>query len=325
MSNRSLSTDKKFVYFFKCIFSFLKKQTVFIGFILLVFNLNSCNRKPKDSGPEYGTVPLTRNLTHYTFAVHPLHNPEMLFKTYVPVIDYINEGLEGASLTLEASRDYNAFEDKYKKRTPDFILPNPWQTIQAMKYGYHVIAMAGEASDFKGIFIIPVQSDIKTPKDLKGKAVSYPASTALAACIMPQYFLFKHGVNVNQDIDNKYVGSQESSIMNVFLGKTAAGVTWPPPWRAFERKHPEEASKLKVIWETEPLINNSIMVRNDIPVEIELRVLSILSGIHKTDKGRTLLQNIETSGFYPANDSTYGIVEKYISRFEKEVRKIDRK
>lgn len=51
-----------------------------------------------------------------------------------------------------------------------------------------MIAMAGDPKDFKGIFLVRIDSGIKVPADLKGKAVSYPSPTALAACIMPQYF-----------------------------------------------------------------------------------------------------------------------------------------
>ena len=37
---------------------------------------------------------------------------------------------------------------------------------------------------------------IKLPADLKGEVVSHPSSTALAACIMPQYFLHTHGTGL---------------------------------------------------------------------------------------------------------------------------------
>jgi len=65
---------------------------------------------------------------------------------------------------------------------------------------------------------------------------------------MPQRYLFNNGIDINKDIENRYVGSQESSIMNALLGESAAGATWPPPWRLFQKDHPEEAAKLEVIW-----------------------------------------------------------------------------
>jgi len=220
-------------------------RTSFILALALIFS--GCKPKPQTSGPKYGESPVSRTTPDYHFAIHPLYNPAKLMESYEPLMDYLNGKLKGALFILEASRDYSNFEEKYKENKPEFLLPNPWQTLQAIKAGYTVIAMAGAPTDFKGIFIVRKDGGIREPSDLKGKAVSYPSPTALAACIMPQYFLHSYGINVNHDIDNRYVGSQESSIMNVFLKITAAGASWPPPWRAFQKDHPGEAVKLKVI------------------------------------------------------------------------------
>ncbi len=192
-----------------------------------------------------------------------------------------------------------------------------------MRAGYRVIAMAGEPADFKGIFIVRRDSDLKEPADLKGRAVSYPSPTALAACIMPQYFLHTHGVNINTEIENRYVGSQESAIMNVYLKATAAGATWPPPWRAFQKDHPQAAAELKVLWETEPLINNSVMVRNDLPAAIGEQVQQALAGVQATAQGRAILAGMETARFIPATDQEYDRVRVYVLRFEREVRPVE--
>ena len=142
---------------------------------------------------------------------------------------------------------------------------------------------------------------------------------------MPQYFLHKQGININQDIQNSYVGSQESSIMNVYMGQAAAGATWPPPWRLFQRQHPTEAAQLKVIWETPSLLNNSVMVRNDIPLPIRQQLTQTLLDLPKTPEGQAILAKMETSRFHAANDTSYDVVKEYVARFEKEVRPIERK
>jgi phosphonate transport system substrate-binding protein len=296
-----------------------------IYFLLIMLVIISCKHKQENSGPRYGTLPGNQDLSVYSFAVHPLHNPQKLMQTYQPLIDYLNSRIKGVRFKLEASRDYASFEKKYLDRKPEFLLPNPWQTLQAMKTGYHVVAMAGEASDFKGIFLVRKKSGIRYPQNLKGKAVSYPATTALAACIMPQYFLKYSGINVLTDIENRYVGSQESSIMNVYLGKTSAGATWPPPWRAFQKDHPKEAAELMVVWETEPLVNNSVMVRNDVPEEIQKQVQQQLIILLETKQGKAILGAMETARFLPASDKDYEIVRNYVDRFEREVRKIETK
>ncbi|HLP06639.1 MAG TPA: phosphate/phosphite/phosphonate ABC transporter substrate-binding protein [Opitutaceae bacterium] len=288
--------------------------------------LGGCARESEPSGPKYGTGPANRAVAReYSFAIHPLHNPAKLDRTYRPLLDYLGTRLEGATLTLEASRDYAAFEEKYRERKPAFVLPNPWQTLQAMAAGYHVIAMAGEPADFRGIFVVRRDGGLRVPTDLKGKAVSYPSPTALAACIMPQRFLHERGIDVRTDIENRYVGSQESSIMNVYLGLTAAGATWPPPWRAFQKEHPAEAAELTVLWETEPLINNSVMARDDVPPELVERVRSLLVGLPDSAEGAALLATMETSRFLPANDADYEVVRRYIADFEREIRPVEKR
>jgi len=288
----------------------------------LLSTLPGCRPEPEAKGPQFGTKPPSAGLPVYYLTVHPLHNPAKLIQVYQPLIDYLNVRLHGARLTLETSRDYANFENKYQARKPEFLLPNPWQTLQAEKVGYRVIAMAGEPLDFKGIFVVRRDSTLKNPIDLKGKTVSYPSPTALAACIMPQYFLHSHGINVNKDILNRYVGSQESSIMNAYLGKSAAGVTWPPPWRAFQKEHPKETAELKIIWETEPLVNNSVMVRDDVPAQVAEQVRELLIGVDGTTEGRAILTGMETARFLPASNKEYDVVRRYISRFETDVRPV---
>lgn len=289
---------------------------------LLFGALLGCGREDDVQGPRVGTRPASAGVPVYRFAVHPLHNPGKLTQAYQPLVDYVNSRLQGSRLDLEASRDYARFEEKVSTRKSEFLLPNPWQTLQAMKVGYRVIAMAGEPQDFRGIVVVRRDSDVTRPAHLKGKAVSYPSRTALAACIMPQYFLHGRGIDVNTDLENRYVGSQESSIMSAYLGRTVAGATWPPPWRAFQKEHPREAAELKVIWETEPLVNNSVMVRNDIPTSVVEQVRALLLGLDATSEGKAILAGMETARFLPASDRDYDVVRQYVARFEKEVRPV---
>lgn len=295
---------------------------------LMLVALTGCGRDtpPASTGPRYSDHAATEAKPEYRLAIHPLHNPEKLLSIYQPLIDDLNQHLgNGYRFSLEASRDYQEFERKYRSRGPEFLLPNPWQTLDAMKTGYHVIAMAGDAADFKGIFIVRKDSEIASPTDLRGKVVSYPSHTALAACVMPQFYLHQHGLDVNREIENRYVGSQESSIMNVYLGASAAGATWPPPWRLFQRDHPREAAQLKVIWETPPLLNNSFMAREDVPPTVRDGVRRRLLELDKTPEGRAILAGAATARFHAATDASYQPVQEFVDRFEQQVRPVEHK
>ncbi|MBI5331281.1 MAG: PhnD/SsuA/transferrin family substrate-binding protein [Betaproteobacteria bacterium] len=284
--------------------------------------LVACDETQTPAGPRYGAGP-HEDRPLYHLAVHPLHNPNKLSEAYQPLVDHLNQQIPEARFKLESSRDYQNYEVKFRAREPALLLPNPWQTLEAMKAGYRVIAMAGDSRDFKGLFIVRKDSPVRAPSDLRGKAVSYPSRTALAACIMPQWYLHKHGLDVNRDIENRYVGSQESSIMNAYLGEVAVAATWPPPWRLFQRDRPQEAAQMKVLWETPPLLNNSVMVRQDVPAPLAAQIARVLHGLHTTESGKAILAGMQTARFHPANDAAYAPVREFVDRFEREVRKVE--
>ncbi|MBI5108448.1 MAG: PhnD/SsuA/transferrin family substrate-binding protein [Rhodocyclales bacterium] len=293
--------------------------------LIIPLSLLGCDRPAESPTLKYSNAPAFTTLPTYRLAIHPLHNPQKLAEAYQPLVDHLNRQLAGVRIELEASRDYQAYEQKFRARGPELLLPNPWQTLESIKVGYRVIAMAGDAADFKGIFIVRKDSGIKTPANLKGKVVSYPSHTALAACVMPQYFLHQNGIDVRKDIRNVYVGSQASSIMNAYLGQSSAAATWPPPWRLFEKDHPAEAAQLHVIWETPALLNNSVMVRDDVPAAISENIRQVLLDLATVPEGKAILAGMATARFHAADNATYDRVRDFVATFEKAVRPVESK
>lgn len=300
----------------------LNIKQVFLSVLIVMFSLG-CSSSEEDSyKPLYSDTPVFMKNKVYIFGVHPLHNPKRLFEVYQPMVDYINARLIGSELRLEASRNYAAYDKKLFSGHFDFSLPNPYQTVTAASKAYKIFGKMADDENFRGIILVRKDSGIKKVTDLRGKTVSYPAPTALAATMMPQWYMYEHGLDINKDIKNSYVGSQESSILNVFLGKSAAASTWPPPWRAFIKERPEIAEQVEVKWETSHLPNNGLVARKDVPEELINTVSEIIFSLHKTPQGRLILSRMELSKYEKAEDSTYDSVRLFLKRFEKEVRPI---
>ena len=282
-----------------------------------------CERRDEQAaGPRYVQAPPSAPNAALRFAIHPLHNPLYLAEVYQPLIDHLNRLAGEVRFELEASTDYAQFEAKLRARAVSVALPNPWQALLAMRAGYRVIAMAGDADDFRGLFIVRRDSPLRDPVELRGRAVAYPSPTAVAACLMPQWFLHQAGVDVVREIDNRYVVSQESSILSAHRGDVAAAATWPPPWRAFQRTHAREAAELRVAWQTPPLVNNAVVVRDDVPPALAEWLRSTLLELGASDSGRQLLARMETAAFHVADDRSYEPVREFVARFEREVRPV---
>lgn len=300
------------------------EKSIFFTFLLFTsFVLGGCNNNEDTSyEARYSDKPPIHNKTVYIFGVHPLHNPKRLFEVYQPMVDYINARMDGSELRLEASRNYAAYNKKLFSGHFHFSLPNPYQTVVSTKKGYKIFGKMGDDENFKGIILVRKDSGIKEIGDLRGKTVSYPAPTALAATMMPQWYMHIHGIDIQHDITNSYVGSQESSIMNVYLGKSAAASTWPPPWKAFIKARPEVAEQVMVKWETASLPNNGLVVRKDVPEEIVAQISKIIFSLHTHPEGKKILSAMELSRYEAAEDSTYDSVRAFLKHFEDEVRSI---
>ena len=260
--------------------------------------------------------------TVYIFSVHPLHNPKRLHAIFNPIMEYLSREIDGVRFVFEASRNYAAYDERLYGRNPHFSLPNPYQTINSLKHGYRVFGKMGDDQNFRGIILVRKDSGIEKVTDLKGKTISYPAPTALAATMMPQYYLHSHGLDVMKDVTSSYVGSQESSIMNVFFKDVAAGATWPQPWKALLKERPELERELVVKWQTDTLPNNSLVVRNDVPEPIVEKVAKLLFELHDHTQGQMWLEKMELSRFEPATNDTYTPVVSFIDRFNAEVRPV---
>ena len=283
--------------------------------------LFACAPPAQQQGPRYAasrddaSAPRVLRL-----AVHPLHNPQRLLEAYGPLADHLNARLEGVRIEIEASNSYAHYEQKIRARAPELLLPNPYQTLLALEQGYRVLAEAGDSEDFHGLFIMRKDARLERVENLRGRALAYPAPTALAAAMLPKLWLARQGLNPEQELDNRYVGSQESTLLNAHAREVAVAVTWPPPWRAFQRSHPDKAAELEVVWETPSLINNSLMIRDDLPDELAAALRTQLLGMCSDPAASPVLAGIGIRCFHAADDRRYReTLEPFLQEYRQKV------
>jgi phosphonate transport system substrate-binding protein len=257
----------------------------------------------------------------YTFAVHPLHNPTLLLKTYGPLLDYLNSRLGGRPIKLVASRDYETFNKRIAAGEFDFALPNPYQAISAIESGYRIFGKVSGDRQFRGLIVVRKGGPVRRVEDLRGRRISFPAETAVAATMLPQHHIVRNGVRLDEAAV-VYVGSMESAIRSVLSGASDAAGTWPDPWRKFVAQHPAEAAKLEIRWQTPHLVNTALIARQSIPEPVVAAVMQALQELSGTAAGRKLLAGMAVQGFEPATAETYRAARTFLCDFSAEVRPI---
>lgn len=295
------------------------KLACMIGMLTALF---SCGRQESTAYQPIFSTKSGHQVHTYVVGIHPLHTPKRLMEIYGPILEYINRKITVAHFRLEPARNYEDFEKKLYAGYYDLAMPNPYQTVRASSRLYDVFAKMGDDADFRGIILIRKDSGINKIQDLKGKSIAYPAQTALAGTMLPQFYLHTHGLDVNLDVDNRYVGSQESAILNVLRGHTVAAATWPLPWRAFCKEYPDLASQLEIKWQTSPLLNSSWVARKNLPSGIVEQFKTQLLSLHESAEGRRIMTRLPISRFESANNQTYLPVTRFLEDYSKQVREI---
>ncbi|MFZ5536521.1 MAG: phosphate/phosphite/phosphonate ABC transporter substrate-binding protein [Pseudomonadota bacterium] len=299
-----------------------RNQTVLLGRrrllgLVLPLLLAACgNESPAPVLPTYSATPPQPLVPVLVFGVHPLHNPVKLLETYGPIIEALNQAIPEVEIRLEASRDYAEFERKLEQRELELALPNPYQTVTATQHGYRIFAKVKGDEDFHGLILVRREPDApREIEDLRGKTLSCPALTAVAGCMLPLSFLEQQGLDVKRELKVVAVGSQESSILSVAHGLVDAAATWPPPWRAFQKEHPELARQLEVRWQTSSLPNNGLVARDDLDPALIARIRTTLLALSESEDGRRRLRQAEILGFEAADDATYAPVRAFLERY----------
>ena len=106
--------------------------------IVATLLLTACDQRADVKILEYSSAPAGTLVPVYRLLPHPLYNPQTLAKLFQPLVDYLNNHLPDARIELEASRDYQVFEQKFRAREAEILMPNPWQTLEVMADGHFV-------------------------------------------------------------------------------------------------------------------------------------------------------------------------------------------
>jgi len=302
---------------FDYIFKGVQMSRFRVAFFTLFFALFFVGCTEEKNGYTIEHKPFVKK--NIVFGIHPYLNPVDMQKAYYPIMEYLNSKIEGAEFFIEASNSYEHFEEKLFAELFDFALPNPYQTVLSLEHGYEVIAKMAPDDDFRGVFIKRKDSPIKEIKHINGKTISFPAKTALAATLMPLFYLHQNGIDTEKNIKKLFVGSQYSSILNAYTKDSDIAATWPPPWRKWQEENPEKAKDMELFAQTEPLPNNGVVAKKSIDKNLKQKVAFALVELKNTKEGRDILKNAGFEGFELADDTTYQPVVEFLEEYDKNI------
>ncbi len=221
------------------------------------------------------------------------------------IVKYINKRLLHAHIVVKACVNWDEYVSYVNQHAFDISLVNGLEALDATHNGYSIFGKIMNDGEYTAVIFARKDAHIKKVSDLTGKKIAMAPSRMVPGTMMPLYYLYEHGLNVNRDITKVHVSSFESAIISTYLDKSEAGICMKRNWIVYIRDHPEILTKVELKWETPPLVNNALLVKNNTDKEITAQLMSLFFTMHTDPEGKMALNLLDISGFEKANNDTY--------------------
>jgi len=195
---------------------------------------------------------------------------------------------------------------------------NPFSYVLAHnKYGVEplLITKRSGSRTYHGVIITRTDSGINNLMDLKGKRFAFVDPLSTSGTIYPKLTMMAAGIDPQKDLGQTFFASgHDKVVIAVYQKQADAGAIYGGKDRdARDRVQgtiPDVMEKTKVIAKTDPIPNDNISVRKELPAEVKAKLKTALQKIMATDAGRRILENYEIDGVESVTDADYESIRK---------------
>jgi phosphonate transport system substrate-binding protein len=220
----------------------------------------------------------------YTLAVIPSAPPVALHKQWTPFVEQLSRAT-GLAFRLKMYERMAEFERDIWSGAPDFIFSSPIQVVVAHKEHGYVPLVRGGKEIAIGLFVRK-DSPIKNIGDLTGKSISFVGNKNLCS-VFVQHLLGEQGKKLS--FTREYAGSTRNVIINVLLGKSAAGAVFIPE---LERESEDTRRQLREIMVTLEIAPHPLSAHQRVPRAAQDAVKKATLAIAATADGAELLKTL---------------------------------
>lgn len=193
-------------------------------------------------------------------------------------------------------------------------------------YGYHLAheKYGAEArltvirfgiSTYQSQFLARSDSKIKTLKDLAGKKLAFVDPASTSGYLLPYKTLKDRKIMPKETV---FAMKHDSVVSMIYQGQVDAGATYyAPPQngvmddarRLVKTQYPDVEEKVKIIELSEPIPNDPIVFRKDMPEEMKEKIVAALLAFVATPEGQKAMdQIVGATNLKKATDSDYDSV-----------------
>lgn len=197
----------------------------------------------------------------------PDEAPTELQRKFKPLGEYLS--LEtGMKIEFIPVTDYAAVVEALATKKIDMAWLGGFTFIQAKirTNGTAIpIIQRVEDENFISRFIVPIDSPIKSLKDLKGKTFAFGSPSSTSGHLMPRFFLMQASIQADTDLKNiAFSGAHDATVAFVASGKVEAGVLNASVLDKLIETNNANALKVRVLATTPTYYDYNWTVRGDL-------------------------------------------------------------
>ncbi len=245
------------------------------------------------------------------FAVGPFQpTPGDTKKAYEPFFKYI-AGKLGVEYDLVVTNDWAGIATALANGQADVAWMGPWgyvlanneggaQAVAAVKYDgkpvYHAIIVAK-----------PGLAITNFPSDAKGMSISFADVGSTSGWLIPTYWFKTQNIDIKTFFKYRDGASHPANEMAVASGQVDLATDYDRNLSSMIERGLINREAVKVVWTSEPLPNDPIVVRKDLDPSIVKNLREALLAI--TEEQAKSIMPPHYTGWVPATHATYKLIE----------------
>jgi len=202
--------------------------------------------------------------------------------------------------------------------------------IAHQKYGVEVrlVTVRFGLPYYRAEIIAQSASGINSLADLKGKRFAFVDPASTSGYLFPLARLKKAGYDPAKFFGQTvFAGSHNNVVLAVYQGRAEAGAVFEDARASVQKTLPDVMQKLKVVWKSDPIPNDTVSFRKDLPADVKDRVSTALLRFSQDPVGLEALKSlyeIEALADYQLLVSKYKVKASSLDAFYDPVRDVAR-
>ena len=245
------------------------------------------------------------------FAVGPFQpTPTDTRKAYEPFFKYIAESL-GRDYEMVVTTDWAGISIALANNQADIAWMGPWGYVLANQEG-KAQAIATVKYDGKPTYnaIILARPELKIskwPDDAKGMSLSLADVGSTSGWLIPTHYFKTKDIDPKTFFKYRDGSSHAANVTAVTSGQVDLASDYDRNFRAMTEKGTVKASDAQIVWTSDPLPNDPLVVRDGFDPALTEKLRAIVLGLSE-EQAKAIMPNHYT-GWVKADHSSYKMIE----------------